>query len=384
MSYTIAKIKNDIQRKIHGTSLNKIQDIDGVINEAARDVLADVDPAETIRISQITNALYNKVFDYQLPSDLKGNKVIDIRPQVNRTLNDNFSQTYSEAFDLAKENNTFNIQYNSGVKSIRISKDLGSGNTISSLNGITNNGTWVVGNDATNLTEDGLNYITGGASLNFDLDGSTTDGYLENSTLESLDLSKYENKGALFLYVYLPDSSIITNVDLRWGNDSSNYWNATATSQQNSVSFQNGWNLLRFDWNGATEIGTGDSENVDYSRITINYNGTVDTDIRVDNLVIRLGSIYDIEYYSKFIFKSSAGTWKEEEDDDTDEINLDTDSYNLLLDKIMTIVAPQISGVDSGFDFEVAREKYQTNMVRYKGNNKSQIQKPKVHYYRIK
>jgi len=225
MDYTIAKLKDDIQRKTHGTSLNKIQDIDGLINEASRNFLADVDPAETIRIEELATNLETDVYDYVLPVDLKGNKIIDIRPAEDRGIADKFSQTYSEAFDLRKSDGTFNIEYNSGVKTIRIAKTI------------------------------------------------------------------------------------------------------LASSDQNPFS---------------------------------------------------------VVYYSKYIFRDSSGTWKEEQDDDTDIVNLDTDSYNLLLDKCMMIVAVQIAGIDSSYDYKITDNKYQITLARYKGNNKSQIKQPRVNYYNMK
>ena len=103
MSYTIINLKDDLSRKLHGTSLAKVQGILDLIFEAGRTVLQDTDPLETKRNAQIANALYDDVFDYAAPTDLKGNKIIDIRRQVNRKEGDNFSQTFNESFDLRKQ-----------------------------------------------------------------------------------------------------------------------------------------------------------------------------------------------------------------------------------------------------------------------------------------
>ena len=92
--------------------------------------------------------------------------------------------------------------------------------------------------------------------------------------------------------------------------------------------------------------------------IVFTYDGTADTDFRVDSLVYRFGEIFKIAYYSKYLFRSSAGTFQEKVSDDTDLINLDVDSYNLMLLKTMDIVSQELQGEDSGFDLAVADRKY--------------------------
>ena len=126
MSYTITKAKSDLQGILHGTSVNKVTNILSVFNRAARQVLEDVDPQETKRKAQITTALFDQVYDYTAPSDLKGNKVIDIRPQINRTSADVFSQNYSANFDIFKttDDGLLQIEFNEGIKTLRAKKDL--------------------------------------------------------------------------------------------------------------------------------------------------------------------------------------------------------------------------------------------------------------------
>ena len=383
MAYTIAKLKNDLEAIIHGTTVNKITNITELINRGSRDVLLDVDPQRTQRIAQIENAIYDKVYDYAVPADLKGNKIIDIRPQVNRTVGDNFSQTYSEQFDLRKsiQNNMFQTQWNTNVKTVRISKNVRTGILLNDMNGITTNGTWAVGDDATNLTEDNLNFVSGNASLKFDLDGSTTDGFIQNSTMSAQDLTEHENESGLFLWLFLPDASTFTSVDLRWGSDTTNFWNRTVTTPHNGT-FLDGWNLVRFDWNGATETGTPDVTAVDYLRVTINYDGVADTDYRVDNIISKLGSIFEMVYYSKFLFRNSSGTFIEETSADTDEVNLDTESYNLLLYKISELSAQQLQGEDGASDLNYFAQKYRESLKRYKSMYKSEVEKPRQAYYR--
>lgn len=388
MSYSIVEFKTDLEARLHGTSLNKVSNVDGIINQSARKLLEDLDPAETKRSEQITDAIYDQVYDYQLPTDVKGNKIIDIKPQANRNISDNFSQRYSEQFDMYKTNNTFNIVFNNSIKSVRISKSLNAGQVLNQMNGIDINGTWTVGGDADNLRQDTLTKISGNASLRFDLTGATGIAYIENSTMDSQDLTDKQNIGAMFTWVYIPQSVItngVTSIALRWGSSSSDYWEQTVTSNQDSTSFKTGWNLVRLNWEGATEIGTPDVTATNYSRVTLNYTlGTALTDIRVDNIVARLGTIFDIEYYSKFLFRdSTTGVFAEKVNDDEDLINLDTDSYNILLDKASQLAARQIQGEDSSFDYTTFENDYIRGVRKYKSNYKSEIIKPQNTYYRI-
>jgi len=384
MSYTINDLKTDVTGRLHGTTLNKVSNIDEVIQQAGRKLLLDIDPMETKRISQITNAIYSDIYDYTLPTDVKGNKIVDIRPQANRDVSDNFSQAYTEDFDINKTNNTLNIRYNNGNKSLRLSKAIRQGVTVNELDTVDENGTWVAGGDAGNLAQDKLNKIAGTASLRFDLDGTTGSGYIETSDMDAKDLTNFEDVGALFEWLNFPAALVdnLTSIDLRWGDSNSVYWNKTVTTAQDTTAFQTGWNLLRHDWSDATEAGSPDVENVIYLRITVNYTaGTAYTAIRADNVIARLGQIYDIEYYSKYLYRNTSDTWLEKFTDDTDIINLDVDSYNLLLDKTSELVAIQTAGEDSVFDSTNYEKAFELGKRKYKQTYKSEFIKQQANYY---
>jgi hypothetical protein len=68
---------------LHGTTLSQVENISGVFNRAARQLLLDIDPQETKRIEQLASPIFYQVYDYAPPADLKGQKIIDIFPQVN-------------------------------------------------------------------------------------------------------------------------------------------------------------------------------------------------------------------------------------------------------------------------------------------------------------
>jgi hypothetical protein len=109
MSYSITTLLTDISGVIHGTTVNKVPNIYGTINRAARDILLDVDPKPTQRIVQLSQ-VFNSVYDYASPVDLKGDRLIDIRPQAGRMPNDVFFQGYETDFD-ATRNGHFLINF---------------------------------------------------------------------------------------------------------------------------------------------------------------------------------------------------------------------------------------------------------------------------------
>lgn len=391
--YTIANIKEDLTGIVHSTSLDKVKNFNQLLQRAARNLLMRVDLAGTKRSAQITNALHKDIYDYTAPSDLKGNKVIDIRPQVNRLASDNMSQRFSKTFDIRKALSTFQIKDDSMVKTMRIAANLASSLILHTCDSITANGTWAVGGDATNLTLDDLNYYSGSASLNFDLTGSTTTGYLENSTMSAVDLSDEEDIGTVFALVYIPDTSIITNFILRWGSSSSAYWSKTVTAPWDRTAFRNGWNVLGFDWNGATKTGSPSSSAIDYLRFTVTVSAaTAETDLRLDKISCSSGKIWEIEYYSKFLFQNSAGTWQQTTTSDDDYVNLDTDELNLFEYEAGMAIAQQIQGKDGASDYQFFQKQLglddRGNIIgglylQYLQNHPSEAIRPRENYYDV-
>lgn len=175
MGYSVQDLKNDLAGVLHGTQLNQIQNLDGLIDRAARQLLLDLDPQETKRTLEFVGPLFNTVFEYPIADDVKGNKIIDIIPQVRRLPRDIWSQTYNQAFDVAKQNiyasaDMFTMNFNTGIKTLRINCPfLNPPVSINNADSITDNGTWNEGDDAENLAVDSVNYVEGSGSLKFDL-----------------------------------------------------------------------------------------------------------------------------------------------------------------------------------------------------------------------
>jgi hypothetical protein len=229
---------------------------------------------------------------------------------------------------------------------------------------------------------DNTNYVQAGGSLAFDLNTAGSAATLVNSTMQPMDLSDQTGQGTFFCYVYMPNASGISSVRLRWGSAVANYHESTATTTQANTAFQNGWNLLAFSWASATTNGVPDDTALNYLQIVINYNGTAQTACRINDFNSVIGTVLGMSYYSKYLFRSSAGAWQETVLDDTDLVNLDTESYNLLTYQCMIQVAQQLQGVDAlQFDASYFTSLYRENLQRYQAIYKSEVQKPQTTYY---
>lgn len=385
MSYSILDLKNDLTGILHQTQLNQITNLDGVIDRAARKLLLEVDPQETKRTLEFVAPIFNSVFDYPIASDVKGNKIIDIFPQVQRIPRDVWSQAYNQAFDVTKQNiftlaNMFTMNFNTGLKTIRINAPfLNAPVVIDQIEAIQQNGTWVLGGTANTLSVNNSNFVQGAGSLQF----NTTVGaaYLENTTLTAVDLSAFVNQSSFFTNVYIPTGTSLTSVNLRIGSSPTDYYTATVTLNQAGNAFVNGWNQCQFIWSTMTTTGSPNSSALDYARITLNVTGTL-TGCLLNGLDSILGTILSYEYYSKYLFRnSSTGAFQENILDDADLINLDTESYNLLFNLVAYYALQQQQGVDSGYDASFFKKEYDDALKRYMALYKSEVQKPQTSYY---
>lgn len=387
MAYTVSDLEEDLTAVLHGTSLKKVTGLFNVISRAGRKLINEIDPMETIRIAELASPIFDRVYDYASPTDLKGDRIIDIRPQVNRAFCDRFFQTYNEAFDLSKAavayGGEMTVQFNTGIKSLRLAKSLVTGTLVNAIDSITENGTWAVGGDATDLTVDTLNYVYGSGSLRFNVSGVGTTAYLENSTQTAIDLTRDLDQGYEFLYGFIPTGASVTSFTLRWGSSATDYWESTILVAQNNAVFQTGWNLLAFPWATATQTGSPDVTNITYLRTGFTYDGNPTDNFRFNSLVSQLGTIYEIEYYSKYLFRDAdTGAFQETVTDDSNIINLDTDSYNLLLNLVAYFCAQQIQGSNASFDSTFFKNEYLEEKKRYTAKIKSQTISPSLAYYK--
>lgn len=388
MAYSITTLINDLAGVTHGTTVSKIPNIYGIFNRAARQVLLDVNPKETQRIVQLAQ-VFNNVFDYPIPVDVKGDNLIDLRPQANRKPYDIFYQGYEQDFDSQKilgNKNAIYTQWNTGIKTLRIEAPTLKAPLVlcdtSTLTG------WTATAGAQNLSLDTTLNVAGGGAIQFDLAAGSTTGSIQISTLNPIDVTTSVNIDTEFYWVYLPTATAITNLALRWGSDiTANYYTYTVTTTQQGTAFQNGWNLIAIPWNLATKVGTPVITAFDSVQLIPTYNGALQTGLKFCNFTSNTGYIFEVVYYSKYLFRDpSTNAFQETVVDVTDNnkiINLDTESYNLFFNKVAYFTAQQLQGADADYDATFFDNEYQKALTRYMALNPSEAMLKGTSYYTI-
>lgn len=386
-TYNVSAMKQDLAGVLHGTTTNQITGLNNLINRAARTLLLDVDPQETKRTLEFVNPIYNSVYDYPISADVKGNKIIDIKPQGNRQPWQVWSQAYNQAFDVwkrgffANSRNMFTMNFNTGIKAIRINAPcLNIPVAINQAESTNDNGVWSTAGTASNIQTNNTNFIQGIGSVQFD--AATGAASIVNSTMASVDLSNVMNQSSLFVWVYIPTGSNLASVSLQWGFDASNYYSLTVAQNQQGVAFQNGWNLCQFIWNNSATVGVPDPSAISFLQVILDVTADMPACL-VNGIDSILGTILSYEYYSKYMFRDAiTGAFQETVTDDSNLINLDTESYNLLFNLVAFMSMQQQQGLDALFyDANFFGQQYQTGLAEYKAAYKSETQKPQSTYY---
>lgn len=354
--YTRTTLKSDILTGLSGSITDT--NINVLLNRAVRDVLSDLDIRSSRRKSALSPNLFNDIFQYTCPTDLKGYKIIDVNPQIDRNRYDNWRLTSYEEFERLKEDqrvdyggepirirktlwqgeNLIALKDNDFTRKLLISKPIDDDSVV--LNPLDAVGDWVVFGDGENLTKDSSNYVKGSASLNWDISsaGGTTAG-ISNASITTYDVTDYLIEGSVFVWAYLSSATDVTNFIIRLGSSASVYYTITVTTDSEGGSFVDGWNLIRFDFVDKSATGTPDDDDMDYIALymTKDSGKTSETDYRFDNIVMKKGDHYDVIYYSKYLWQNSSGTYIENSTADTDLVNADTEEVNLIELKYMEL-----------------------------------------------
>ena len=338
-TYSYTNLKDQIVDPISFANIGTALTILNIINRAARMVYQEVDLRSAKRKATLSPKLFDDQFDYTCPTDLKGEAVIDLIPQANRSLNSRFNLVTPEYFDRKKSTMKSLVAFSDDdlVRKVRVSADIDDTvATVASFNSLTGDGgTWALFGDGENVATNTENYLEGSGSIGFDISGAggTTAG-IQNTSVTTFDVTDYKDNGSAFIWVYINSTTNLTNFILRLGSDSSNYYSMTVTATNEGAAFQTGWNLLRFDLSGKSTTGTPDDDGCDYVAFYMTKAGAkVDDGYRVDNLTLHTGEYHDILYYSKYPWQTSAGAFIENSTTATDKINADTDELDLIVMK---------------------------------------------------
>ena len=372
-----------------------------IANRAVRDVLSDIDLRSSIRATALSPNLFDEIYEYTCPSTIKGNKIIDIKPQINRGRYDRWTLVTAEEFDRKKKDlrmdkygdpiemsgtqwlgdNLVAFSRDDLVNKLLISRPIDDEETgISTLDAV---GDWTGVGDGSNLTKDSDHYVKGSSCINWDIDatGGTTAGIV-NSSLDTFDVSDYKTNGSVFAWAYISSITNLTNFIIKIGSSSSAYYSITVTTNNEGVAFYAGWNLLRFDFADKSTTGTPDDDGCDYCALYMTKATAKisETDYRFDNIVMKLGDHYNVIHYSRFFWQSSTGTYLEDATAVTDLLNCETDEYGLIISKTAERMERHLK---NHTEANIHLQDYERSKAKYIFDNPSQAMLLEQEYYTL-
>lgn len=405
-TFTRSTFRQDVQDLLHGTmdtSGTTIQD--RVLNRAVREVIADkdIDLRSTLRSMPLTLAGKNDIvtesvsgiyetavladildesemYEFAAPRDLKKNKIADVRLRTNRAIE--YELVNPEQFDLWKtiRNDIIAVKHESGNQKLLVTGvTTPTWKMIHNLDTYNGNGTWSAVSDATAVATATSNYVEGAGAVSFTSGLGGTASGIVNSTMTAVDLTTYQNED-LFLWVYIPNITGLTNFVLRWGSDASNYYERTVTMTAEELSFAVGWNLLKFNWASATTTGSPTITAISY----VYFSMTKATDKAsvagwiVDRLVAQVNTGADVLYYSKFGWQTSAGLWQETSTADADLLVADVDEYDLYVYKAAFLCSLNLQ---SQADTQIYLDMYNRKKEEYMYSSPSQAKTMSTSYH---
>ena len=404
--YNTLQLKQDIARKVHsGVSADFI----GAINESIRRVLNKVDAPETKRTQYLEYGYYDNEYQYIAPDDLKDNKILDIRPQLGRRWMTDIGHVSQRTFSKYKHDDIFAIVHKNGEKFIHLNarpkfydsfyRPSGYLNQtytdqwnlyqrdnicerweLNGCNSLTDDGTWNIGGSGTNLTIDRLNYLNGTGALRFDIDNNLF-GYVENFTMAERSIEPFMQIGSIFVKVYVPKKENLQTVTLKFGSSPTDYYEYSVSSAHDCKTFRNGWNVLKFPLDGLIKTGFPIDKSISRLRLEFQTNGEIMKDVRVDNIIVSNGFLWELDYYSKFIVKDAvSGTYKERVETDEDIIDVDYSLYNIVMLESAVTLAQEIKYNPD--DIQLLKNDLMEEYARFNAENKSEYKKVIETYYK--
>lgn len=383
-NYSYSTYLNDVIDSARRSNITNVITALTYLNRAARIVVGEVDLRSTKRNSALASNLFDDIYSYASPTDLKSDAVIDLIPQVNRATDFRLELVSEQEFDMKKtiKSNLIAISTDELVKRLKFSGDVDDTVIIpATLDNLTaGGGTWILFGDATNVVADTDNFVKGGGSVKFDLVGSGTTAGISNIGLNSFDITNYVNNGSVFVWVYVNSTTNLTNFIIRIGNDiTANYYTQTITTTNESTAFVNGWNLLRFDFASMTQTGTVAPTTCNSVAIYMTKSsGKSDDGYRIDDISIHLGQIHNVLYYSTMPWQDSSGTFLRNSTATTDLLNADDEEYQLFIWRGKMELFRELRRFDL---VEDARKEYELAKANYKKFYRSERVQQNRFYY---
>lgn len=341
-NYSYASLKSAVNGRIHG-KMGMLIDPRTSLNNAVREIWSIVKFKSAIRQSSLTPNLVQDIYQYACPPDAQMDSIIDLqRQKPGRAKFEDWTLTTEGEFDRYKlDSNRMLVAFSHRdmLRTLLVSapvQDQSLG--VSTLDVATG---WTAIGDATNLRTDSQNYVLGGGAVEFDLLGGATTAGIANSALPAYDLTKYLSNGSAYVWAYLTSPLYVTGFVLRLGSNSSNYIYQTITTTAAGTAFQIGWNLLRFDLNGAGTTGSPVTSACTFASVYMlkTVAKAADTNYRFDNIVIKNGQFYNLIYYTAYPWQTAAGVFIENSTQDTDLLNVTGEEYQIIIEKCVEMLS---------------------------------------------
>lgn len=342
-TYSQTNLQDAIWDPNMDSNISSVINVQNVMNEIVRDVLLELDMRSTKRRAATSPNLFDNVFDYAAPSDMKRLGLIDLVPQIGRGRDDYWTLTTPEEFDRMKGETKLVVAISDYdfLRKIRVSVDNNAEQLIiASLDTITGDGgTWVAyDSDTDDVETDSDDFVKGSGSVRFDINaaGGTTAG-IKNTGLTAFDYSEYvEQNRSAFVWAKIASTTNLTNYKLRIGDDlTANYDEITVTQTNEAAAFRAGWNLLRFDFVNKTTTGSpARTASTAAALFMTKAAGKIsEAGYKFDHLIAQQGKYYDVLYYSKYGWQNSSGTYLENSTASTDSLNADVEEFNIFVQK---------------------------------------------------
>lgn len=275
--------------------------------------------------------------------------------------------------------NRFAVANENGIQYLRCKTQYGTSATIHSCTDYDDDGTWVGATAISNVGNDEYEGYSLPSSVKFDYSG--TSGTLTNDSFSAVDLSSYKNRSNLYFDIYIPESTNLTGITLKWGSSNANYYQVTSTTNYVGESFSDGWNRVRFSWNSPTTVGTPVDSAIDYLQVTIAY--SIDpalTDFRIQNFVISENVPLTLTYYStNMVYDVSGATQLQKFNDaaDTTDYPLWSGRWDTVTEQFVTSVLEIIFFMTGEYaDMSISRNKIQEIVEPLKARYPSQVRYP--------
>lgn len=371
--YRISDLKNDLAGKLHGTNLDKLSNVYGLIENAVREVLNDVDLEETRRKSELPFVYLDNPL-LALPQDLKKKKFV----RININGEDDFKLVLTNTKNNQNEN--IDIKYYNGFKAMEVSGiEVPQGLQLIDFDDINH----ITGVNITNIQRDKYDYIQGLGSVSFDQIESGIFN-IKISDL-SLDLLGHTDQSSFYMFIKVPPRGNLTNYTIVAGTDDSNYFTVTTTRTVYGTGFIEGWNLIKLDWRDAVYTGTPNPSSIHFIKCLFgDVSGLRLNGWKVDAITSNLQSISDIEYYSSYMFINEDGILSPRITSDLTALVVN-EGYDLILYKLCQLATQQQHDYAYNPGSSEAgywANKYKQERDKYVKDLPSSAQRPSTNYYK--